>query len=54
MNVFTDLKGKVLKDSVGEDINYSLVPERAWRKLVLWYGLEVSSHQKLNLPLAMQ
>ena len=27
-----------------EDLDYSLVPEEVWKKFVLWYGIEESSH----------
>ena len=27
-----------------EGVDYSLVPEEVWKKFVLWYGIEESSH----------
>ena len=32
-----------LKDHLIEDLNYSLVPEGGWNKLLIWYGLAEGS-----------
>ena len=32
-----------LKDHLMEDIDYSLVPEGGWNKLLIWYGLAEGS-----------
>ena len=32
-----------LKDHLMEDLDYSLVPEGGWNKLLIWYGLAEGS-----------
>ena len=36
---FSSADGCTLKDSLIEELNYYLLPEEAWFKLVSWYGV---------------
>ena len=43
MYLYVDRDRVILKVQLMEDLDYSLVPEEAWKKFVVWYGIEVSS-----------
>jgi len=38
-----DNNSDALRDHLMEELDYSLVPEAAWNKLVVWYGLSQGS-----------
>ena len=38
-----DIKNERLRDHLMEEVDYSLVPEAGWEKLVEWYGMAPGS-----------
>ncbi len=38
-----DSQSDILKDHLMEELDYSLMPEAAWSKLHVWYGLSEGS-----------
>ena len=48
---FSSADGCTLKDHLIEDLDYNILPEEAWLRLVPWYGV-VSEHQALPRKVA--
>ncbi|CAI8056970.1 Ubiquitin carboxyl-terminal hydrolase 4 [Geodia barretti] len=42
-NLFAGTESHALKEHLMEELDYSLVPESAWNKLVVWYGVSDTS-----------